>query len=406
MNAREIKLYRKAKDFRGAADEEKIRSQIAGIRPLRGSADPRERLNLDSTRLSLHTERVAAWRRGERIAPITIDMALTQKCSYSCTFCYAGLQQNPSEPVSWEVYEQFLGDCAAAGVKAISLVSDGESTENPRYVDFIVRAKALGLDIALGTNGLKLSRLPELLESLTYLRINFNAATPSRCAKIMGTSVANVERVLANVREAVRLKKERGYACTIGLQQVLLPEYADECVPLALLARDLGVDYLVVKHCSDDEQGRLGVDYGWYRSDVARDLYRAVESLSTRETSIQVKWRKLETGNERTYSKCYGPPLFLQISGSGVVAPCGSFFHERYADKHIGDLRRDRFRDILASERYWAVMGHLAGPAFDPRKQCAALCLQDTVNLRLFEWVDKGVEIPQSTSAARDANFL
>ena len=37
--------------------------------------------------------------RGERIAPITIDMALTQKCSYACTFCYAGLQQNPAAPV-------------------------------------------------------------------------------------------------------------------------------------------------------------------------------------------------------------------------------------------------------------------------------------------------------------------
>jgi hypothetical protein len=33
---------------------------------------------------------------------------------------------------------------------------------------------------------------------------------------------------------------------------------------LAQLAIDLGVDYGVIKHCSDDENGSLGVDYSKY----------------------------------------------------------------------------------------------------------------------------------------------
>ncbi len=95
-------------------------------------------LKLDGTKIGLarHRNRVEAWLRGERIAPITIDMALTQKCQMSCVFCYANLQQNPAEPVAWEIYENFLDDCVTIGhapgegVKAISLVSDGESTLN------------------------------------------------------------------------------------------------------------------------------------------------------------------------------------------------------------------------------------------------------------------------------------
>ena len=43
-------------------------------------------LMLDASKISWHLERVEAWKRGERIAPITIDMALTRSCNYSCHF--------------------------------------------------------------------------------------------------------------------------------------------------------------------------------------------------------------------------------------------------------------------------------------------------------------------------------
>ena len=51
-------------------------------------------LILDGSKIAWHTDRVEAWKRGERIAPITIDMALTRACNYSCGFCYAMFQEN------------------------------------------------------------------------------------------------------------------------------------------------------------------------------------------------------------------------------------------------------------------------------------------------------------------------
>lgn len=403
---RVIKLHKMAQKHRGDSDDLLIMKQIADVEHLLDrDRNPRKNLHLDTTKLSLHRDRVEALKRGERIAPVTIDMALTQKCSASCTFCYAGLQQLEAEPVEWSVYEKFLLDCAEVGVKAISLVSDGESTENPHYVDFIVKAKALGIDIALGTNGYRLKDFDLVIPSLTYLRINFNAANPERNASIMGTSVRFHEQVVANIRKAVRVKKMTGSKCTIGLQMVLLPSYADEVIPLALLGRELGVDYLVIKHCSDDEEGRLGVDYQWYRSNIAEQLFRAAEALSTDTYSVQAKWSKFRTGNQRTYSKCYGTPLHLQMSGTGVVAPCGSFFNARYADKHIGDIKTTRFKDILASDRYWEIMGVLKSDGFDPRTDCAQLCLQDRSNVALFDYFERGVPLP-AAAANGHRNFL
>ncbi len=399
--------------------EEIVRSQIEDVRRrglVNPGVDPRATYHLDTTKVGYHRERVEAWMRGERVAPITIDMALTQKCSYACTFCYAGLQQNPSAPVPWDVYENYLDDCVeighkpGEGVKAISLVSDGESTENPDYYKFIRKAKTNGIDIASGTNGLRLKKeeMPSLVDSLTYLRFNFDAAEPGAYAEIMGTTEANYYKVIENVKEVVWLKRERGADVTIGLQMVLMPEYADQVIPLGLLGKELGVDYTVVKHCSDDEDGRLGVDYAWYTSDLAVELLETAEALSTPWYSVQAKWSKIRTGRERKYSKCFGTPLLLQMSGTGIVAPCGSFFHKRYGRYHIGDIKETRFKEIWASDAYLEVTSYLASDGFDPRAMCATLCLQDKVNEALFDLRERNIPLPDVTGNAqpKHINFI
>ena len=53
-----------------------------------------QELILDGTKINWHLDRVNQWTNGERIAPITIDMALTRACNYSCGFCYAMFQEN------------------------------------------------------------------------------------------------------------------------------------------------------------------------------------------------------------------------------------------------------------------------------------------------------------------------
>ena len=359
--------------------------------------DPRELIHLDTNKLSLHTERVQAFLDGKRVAPITIDMALTQKCSYACTFCYAGLQQNPSAPAIWNVYKNFLDDCKKIGhapnecVKAISLVSDGESTESPYFQTFVAYAHTLGIDISVGTNGLRLENfdLDVLAECLTYLRINFNAAHPKAYQQVMGCSETSFNKVIQTTQTLISLIKEKGHKVTLGYQMVLMPEYADQVLPLASMCRDMGINYLVIKHCSDDEQGSLGVDYKWYQSEKADELLKYAERFSTATYSSQAKWSKIRTGRDRIYSKCYGTPLLLQMSGTGIVAPCGSFFHKDYSHNHIGDIKEESFYKIWASDDYMRVINFLRSEKFDAKSMCATLCLQDKVNGQLYNIIEK-----------------
>jgi len=337
-------------------------------------------LILDGTKLPWHLDRVRAWERGERIAPITIDMALTRACNYGCQFCYAMLQENDRKTIDRDVIHGFLDDCAEIDVRGISFVSDGESTISPVFADAVVHGSHLGLSMACGTNGFVFNRrkLEELLPHLTYLRINISAGEPARYAEIMGVREEWFHRVVANIRDMVDIKRSRGLGVTIGLQMVLMPQYRDQVLPLARLGKELRPDYLVIKHCSDDENGALGVDYAAYAE--LDELLHEAEALSDAEYSVRVKWSKIKADGKRGYQRCYGAPFMLQISGSGLVAPCGMLFNERYKKFHIGNIVEQRFRDIWASDQYWQVMNYLASPDFNAQTMCGSLCLQHKVN--------------------------
>jgi hypothetical protein len=109
---------------------------------------------------------------------------------------------------------------------------------------------------------------------------------------------------------------------------------------------------------------------------------------------VKVKWSKIEAKGKRSYQRCYGPPFMLQISGSGLIAPCGMLFNERYKKMHIGNICEQRFKDIWMSDRYWEVVNYLASPEFNAQKMCGTLCLQHKVN-EFLDGYKKGLRVLQ-----------
>ncbi|SFQ24154.1 Radical SAM superfamily enzyme, MoaA/NifB/PqqE/SkfB family [Lachnospiraceae bacterium XBB1006] len=353
-----------------------------------------EKLILDGSKVLWHKERIEQWKRGEKFAPITIDCALTTKCSYRCIYCYGKMQCiNQSDNLDKETIFNFLEDAAEIGVKAVSFVSDGESTCNPNLKDAIVYGKSLGLDMALGTNGflLKDEELEEILPCLTYLRFNISAGEADRYAYIHGVDEKCYHKVVETMKKAVAIRKEKNLPVTIGTQMVLMPELADQIMPLAKLGKEIGVDYFVIKHCSDDEEGTLGIDYSKY--DEIVPILKEAEALSTENYQVSAKWSKILSHGKKNYCKCFGAPFILQMSGTGLVAPCGMFFNEKYSKYHIGNIKEKRFKEIFESDRYWEVMKSITSEEFDPNRDCGTLCLQHKTNEVLWS-IYQNDEIP------------
>jgi len=361
---------------------------------------------LDGSKIALHESRFRAWERGERISPITIDMALTRVCNYACGFCAAQYQENDRKEITREVMERFLADCADIGVRGISLVSDGESSISPCFEYSIMRGHYLGIDMAVGSNGFLIDKKMayNILPSLTYLRINFSGGTRERYAEIMGVKPSSYDRVVQNIRDMVAIKHRYSLPVTIGMQMVLTPDMADQIIPFAALGKELGPDYAVIKHCSDTPEHTLGVDYSKY--DALHDLLREAETYSDNTYKCVVKWSKIKENGGREYQRCYGPPFILQISGSGLVAPCGGLFNDRWRKFHMGNIVDQSFAEIVQSDRYWEIVNHLASDQFNAQKSCDALCLQHCTNTAIDNHLNKGKPIQFIDSNLPHRNFI
>jgi MoaA/NifB/PqqE/SkfB family radical SAM enzyme len=368
-------------------------------------------LILDSHKLSYHMDRVNAWEQGERIAPVSVDMSLTRACGAMCSFCYAMMQESQARSsIKIKNALELVDDFASIGIRSVSLVSDGESTLSPAYVPFIQHAAKSGIDVGNATNAWEWEpeKIEEVLPYLTWVRFTVAAGRPESYAQHMYKGPEHTEvfdRAISHIRYAVDLKKRKNLNVTLGIQMVLMPNLKDEILPFAKLGVDLGVDYAVIKHCSDDEQGSLGIDYRQYEG--LYGLLMQAEGLSNDQTKVIVKWDKIKDGDKPPYQRFFGPQFLLQISGSGLVAPSGMFFNARYSKLHIGNFTEERFKDIWKSERYWRAMRYLASPSFDAQTMMGTLPIQHYISVALDRHA-KGTELLKAGSLPKPLhhNFL
>jgi len=350
-----------------------------------------EKFRFDGHKMLHHLDRVQAWQQGNRIAPIHIDMGLTKFCNTACLYCYAVVQNmTKGKMIEREALLQYIKDCGRLGVRSIGFIGDGEPTLNPALYDATVLAGSLGIDTSMATNGLLLDmdRAHELLANMSWIRFNLSAGTPEGFNRVHQSKEKNYLELIEKIRALVKIKRENNYPCTIGLQMVLIPECYDEVIPEAKLGAELGVDYFVIKHCSDSEYKEIGIDYGDY--ETISDVLIEAETYSNDEYVVQVKWNKIGAAKEtdlykngyRKYDVCLGTPFLLQISGNGKIYPCGPFFNkERF---FMGDIHEQSFYEIVNGDHYWSVHEDIS-KSVDVHKDCAIGCRQDYVNKFLWD---------------------
>ena len=92
-----------------------------------------DELILDGTKMAWHLDRVKAWEKGERVAPITIDIAITRSCNYGCHFCYAMTQENDRTVISKEHKDKIENYIAKGIEEGATLIADGRNFKIQGY---------------------------------------------------------------------------------------------------------------------------------------------------------------------------------------------------------------------------------------------------------------------------------
>lgn len=339
---------------------------------------------MDSHKLLWHPDRIAQWMQGERIAPLHIDAGLSKGCNIRCSYCFGAMQGNAFAEGAKLFFQRepllrYMQDAGAVGVRSIALIGEAEPLMNPHVYEAIVCGKRSGVDMALGTNGTLYDTGrdgEEALEHLSWLRFNISAADDPAYRKVHHSEL--FPTLLEKIRHVVSLKRQKGLTVTIGMQMVLTPENLNQAVALARLGRDLGVDYLVIKQCSDTVESTLGVyerlgEYAGFADTLAE-----AEAQGTDDYRVIVKWHKVTNKGERTYCRCLGAPFLLYSSGDGRLYPCGMFFNQREEEFRLGDLTKKSLKEILESDRYANVMRRIG--EIEVKTDCYSNCRTDAIN--------------------------
>lgn len=348
-------------------------------------SDQADQYRMDGHKLYWHLDRVLDWQQGKRIAPLHVDMGISTGCNFSCRYCYGMLQGRKGEKNTYNMPEKaivnFFTDAKNVGVRSIALIGEGENTLNPALYSVIEHAKSIALDISLATNGLKLKRegLEKALSGLSWIRFNISAAAQDVYSYIHGVDAHDYEQVLANIAHCVAIKRKNNLGVAIGLQAVLLQKNLNQIVPLAQLGRELGVDYLVIKPCSDTYTGTLKAPLEEYMD--LEEAFLAAEACSTPGYNVIIKRLKLQNKGIKPYHVCHGTEFIIAVSGNGNVLPCGHWFTYESGKYLMGNVIEERFSKIVASDRYAAVQAMIK--QVDPNRDCEGNCRQHYVNMFL-----------------------
>lgn len=342
-----------------------------------------------------HLDRVNDWVNGKRVAPIHIDVGLSKGCNIRCHYCYGVTQGNffrkgAERYFPREALLSYMREAGEIGVRSMAIIGEAEPTLNPHLYEAIAEGRRAGVDMALGTNGILLDTGrdgEEALENLTWIRFNISAATDYSYRRVHASK--EFDTAVEKIRFCVDTKRRKGLDTTVGLQMVLTPKNVDQCIPLARLGGELGVDYVVIKQCSDTVDNDIGVfDILDQYKDFSEILQEA-ESYSSDDYKVIIKWDKIMNEGHREYDNCLGAPFLLYSSGDGKIYPCGMWFDSREEEFRMGDLTEMSFKQIFESDQYWEVISRQSC-TIDVHKECYSNCRTHKIN----DFLNRTKEVP------------
>ncbi len=351
---------------------------------------------MDGTKMLWHMDRIIDhYDKGERVAPVHIDMGIAKFCNINCVFCY-GIYQNPSkEFIQREALIQTMKDAGEIGVRSIGFIGDGEPTMNPHMYEALDIGKKAGLSLSLSTNGVLVNtdtKRENILRNTEWMRFCLAAGDREGYKKIHQVDKFNV--VKKNIEALVKMKEDKGYVCDIGMQAVYVPGLMDEdMIKESKLAVELGVDYFVIKQCSlpegNKKVGQVEFDVDEYDAQRTKDVLADCESYSNNKTKIIPKWKVMAQKGIRDYKGCHSIPIISEMSGNGDWFPCGYFFGNKpqFKKYKFGNVHERSLKELVESDKYWNIIKEMK--EFNVQKDCAGCCRQDQANKFLDNYLNK-----------------
>jgi MoaA/NifB/PqqE/SkfB family radical SAM enzyme len=283
-----------------------------------------------------------------------------------------------------DIFKIRLSELGTLGLKSIMYAGEGEPFLHKDMAEIIKHTKKSGIDIAVTTNGVLLKEdiINSILPDTKWIKVSINGATKDTYAKISQCKPDKFESVIENISYAVKLKNNKGYSCTLGMQLLLLPDNYHEAVALAKLAREIGMNYLVIKSYSQHPQSKTkkysNIKYSQYEY-----LWDELKELENDDFSVIFRIRTMEKWDkaEKCYSRCLALPFWSYIDAGGNVWGCLEYLNN--TNFLYGNIYEQTFKEIWQGEKRFKSLSWVKDK-MDASK-CRVNCHMDEINKYLWE---------------------
>ncbi|MDD2367014.1 MAG: radical SAM protein [Desulfuromonadaceae bacterium] len=339
---------------------------------------------IDSHKLMFHPKRVASWLNGEQIYPVYMEISPTGACNHRCTFCALDYREYQPHFLPTRILKERLSELGRLGVKSIMYGGEGEPLLHRDLDEMVLHTKACGIDVALTTNAVLLTpeRAGKIIPHTSWIKASINAGTPETYSAVHRTKADDFNRALENLAAAADLSKKSVGGCVIGAQIILLPENADEVEKLAVLVRDAGLSYLVVKPYSQHLMSKTDcyrdIDYSPYL-----ELQNRLKQYERDDFTVIFRMNTIKKmhRSQRGYEHCQALPFWSYIDAEGFVWGCSAYLgDERF---RFGSILEDSFEKIWNGECRKRSMDFVSKEL--DTEGCRMNCRMDEINLYLWE---------------------
>ena len=309
-----------------------------------------DRYKIDSHKLIYHPAKVADWLAGKNIYPIYVEIGPAGACNCRCIFCtvdYIGYQ---NRFLDTDMLKQRLTEMDRLGVKSVMFAGEGEPFLHRDLPEIILHARRAGIDPAITTNGILMKPgIPEkILPATEWIKVSCNGGTPESYGRVHRTKESDFNKVINNVRHAVQVRNRHGYTCTLGLQLILLPENENDLEEFAVISRDIGVDYLVIKPYTRHYQNDHDFQIQYEKYD---DLAEKLAAMNTDSFNVIFRTKTMQVWDTRMrgYEKCLALPFWNHIDAGGNVWGCGAHLEDKRF--LFGNINSQSFQEIWEGEQ-------------------------------------------------------
>lgn len=351
-----------------------------------------DKYKIDSHKLMYHVSRVNDWINKKLIYPIYMELSPIGACNHRCVFCGLDFMGYKPDKLALDMLVKRMPEFSKLGIKSIMYAGEGEPFLHNNMVDIIQLTKKNKIDVAITTNGvlLKPETTEKVLSYCSWIKVSINGATPETYSKIHRTKSSDFNKVIKNLEFAAKYRKINSLNCTLGMQIILLPEVENELQILAETARNIGMDYLVVKPYSQHPQS-ITEEYKDINYSKYEYLHDKLQEYNTDTFSVIFRLNTMEKWDKaiKDYDRCLGLPFWSYIDAAGNVWGCSMFLNN---DAFLyGNINKNSFKRIWESEKRQKSLKYVEN--VHCIGECRINCRMDSVNKYLWDLKHPGEHV-------------